>query len=93
MVVGLLTMDIHLPEPNSLKSKRFILKSFKDRAHNRFNVSVAEVGDQDLWQRVEIAASVVSNDPTHAHQVLEKVVALAEADNDMEVLDYRIEML
>lgn len=86
-------MDIHVPDSASLKSKRFVLKSFKDRAHNRFNVSIAEVGSQDLWQRVELAAAVVSNDAAHAHQVLEKVARLAENQQDMDLLDYSIEIL
>ncbi len=88
MIVGLLSMEIHIPESGSLKSKRFVLKSIKDRVHNRFNVSIAEV-----WQRTEMAAAVVSNDAAHAHSVLEKVVALVQESPDAELLDYRIEML
>jgi len=93
MVIGLLTMDLQVPESGSLKSKRFVLKSLKDRVHNRFNVSIAEVGGQNLWQRSEMAAAVVSNDATHAHQVLEKVAATAERSVDLELLGYRIEIL
>jgi len=93
MVIGLLRIEIQIPESGSLKSKRFVLKSFKDRMHNRFNVSVAEVGGQDLWQRTEIAAAVVSNDAAHAHAVLEKIAAAADRSADMELLGYRIEML
>jgi len=93
MIVGLLSMEIHIPESGSLKSKRFVLKSIKDRVHNRFNVSIAEVGSNDLWQRTEMAAAVVSNDAAHAHSVLEKVVALVQESPDAELLDYRIEML
>ncbi|MBI5141813.1 MAG: DUF503 domain-containing protein [Nitrospirae bacterium] len=93
MVVGLLTFDIHIPESGSLKSKRFVLKSLKDRAHNRFNVSIAEVGDNDLWQRSAMAAAVVANDSAHAHAVLENVISLVRGIHDVELLDYRIEML
>lgn len=93
MVVGLLTFDIHIPESGSLKSKRFVLKSLKDRAHNRFNVSIAEVGEHDLWQRSTLAAAVVANDAAHAHAVLENVISLVRSIHDAELLDYRIEML
>lgn len=93
MVVGLLTFEIHIPESGSLKSKRFVLKSLKDRAHNRFNVSIAEVGEHDLWQRSTLAAAVVANDQAHAHAVLENVISLVRSIHDAELLDYRIEML
>jgi len=93
MIVGLLTMDIHIPDSGSLKSKRFVLKSIKDRVHNRFNVSIAEVGSNDLWQRTQMGVAVVSNQGAHAHSVLEKVAALVEECADVELLDYRIELI
>lgn len=86
-------MDIHIPESGSLKSKRFVLKSIKDRIHNRFNVSIAEVGSNELWQRTELAVAVVSNSSSHAHSVLEKIVAFVEDCSDVRLLEYRIDML
>ena len=62
--------ELHLPACQSLKDKRAILKSLKDRLHNRFNVSVGETAHQDLWQRAELTASVVSTDRVHAESVL-----------------------
>src|SRR5258706_348115 len=58
--------ELHLPACQSLKDKRTIVKSLKDRMHNRFNVSVAETGHQDLWQRAELTAAVVSTDRRRA---------------------------
>jgi len=93
MVIGLLTMDLHIPDAGSLKSKRFVLKSLKDRVRNKHNVSIAEIGSQDLWQRCQLAAAVVSNDSAFAHKVLTDVAKMAERHMEVEVLDYRIEML
>ncbi len=86
-------MDIHIPESGSLKSKRFVLKSLKDRVHNKFNVSIAEVDSNDLWQRSSLGVAIVANDSSHAHKVLEKVVSFTENTPEIELLDYEIEVL
>jgi uncharacterized protein len=65
-----MTWELHLMACQSLKDKRAVLKSLKDRLHNRFNVSVAETAHHDLWQRAELTASVVSTDRVHAENVL-----------------------
>ena len=79
--------ELHLPGSQSLKDKRQILKSLKDRLHNRFNVSVAETAHQDLWQRAELAASVVSNERRHAEQVLREVDQLIAAADGARIVD------
>jgi uncharacterized protein YlxP (DUF503 family) len=58
---------------HSLKDKRHIVKGLKDRLHSRFNVAVAEIDAQDSWQRSVVAAVTLSNDRTHAEQVLQAV--------------------
>jgi uncharacterized protein len=73
MVVGVIGWDLEIHGCQSLKEKRSVLKSLKDRLHNRFNVSVAETGHQDLWQRAELTACVVSGSRRHAESVLEEV--------------------
>ncbi len=60
MVIGLLTARISLPDSHSLKDKRSVLRSLKDRLVAHMNVSVAEVGDQDLWQAAELAFVTVA---------------------------------
>jgi len=67
MIVGLLTLDLHFPESNSLKDKRWVLRSIKDRIRNKFNVSVAEVGANELWQRSVIGIACVANETTMMH--------------------------
>ncbi|KPL03763.1 MAG: hypothetical protein AMJ73_05340 [candidate division Zixibacteria bacterium SM1_73] len=93
MVVGLAHIDIHIPESGSLKSKRHLLKGIKDRVKNKFNVSIAEVGHNDLWQRTTIGVSVVANDKKFANQVLSKVVEQINKENGLQILDYSIEIL
>jgi uncharacterized protein YlxP (DUF503 family) len=92
MVVGLANIDIHIPESGSLKSKRHFLKGIKDRLRNKFNVSVAEVGHNDLWQRTTIGVSVVANDKKFANRVLSQVVEHINKENEVQILDYSIEI-
>jgi uncharacterized protein YlxP (DUF503 family) len=92
MVVGLANIDIHIPESGSLKNKRHLLKRMKDRVKNKFNVSIAEVGHNDLWQRATIGVSVVANDKKFANQVLSKVVEQINMENGLQILDYSIEI-
>ncbi len=68
-----MTWALHLEGCQSLKDKRHILKSLKDRLHNRFNVSAAETDHHDLWQRAELSVCVVSTDRGHADSVLREV--------------------
>jgi len=71
--VGVLTLELHIEGALSLKDKRHTVKSLKDRLRSKFNVSVAEIGYQDLWQRALVSAVIVSGDHAHAEQVLQRV--------------------
>ena len=72
MVVGLLTVEIHVPGSRSLKDKRMVLRRIKDRL-KKFNVAVSEVEHQDLWQRAGLAVVTVSTDEPHADRELAAV--------------------
>ncbi|MCC6365144.1 MAG: DUF503 domain-containing protein [Bryobacterales bacterium] len=72
-VIGVLTLEVHIEDSHSLKDKRHVVKGLKDRLRHRFNVSVAEIGGQDTWQRSVVAAVTVSGDRTYAEQVLQAV--------------------
>src|SRR3989442_12936032 len=74
-----MTWELHLEGSRSLKDKRHVLKSLKDRLHNRFNVSAAETAHHDLWQRAELTVCVVSNERGHAESVLGEADRLVEA--------------
>lgn len=75
--IGILTLEIHVEHSHSLKEKRHVVKSLKDRLRERFNVSVAEIDFLDSWQNSVIAAVTVSNDRVRAEQVLQAVEAHA----------------
>ena len=88
MTVGLGTWELHLPGCSSLKEKRQVVKSLKDRLHARFNLSVAETGHQDLLQRAELSACVVSTERRHANSVLSSADQLIETDGRARIMNY-----
>ena len=73
MFVGVLRLTLHLPAPGSLKSKRHLVRSAIDRVKAKFNVSIAEVGENDLWQRSIIGVTAVGNDHAFVNETLDKV--------------------
>jgi len=94
MIVGVCRIRLRIPENMSLKGKRRILKSIKAQIRNRFDVAVAEVEDQDLWQMATLGACCLSNDSRYANEVLSKVVNfIANGRFEVEMLDYKIEII
>ena len=94
MHVGVCRISLRLPENLSLKGKRGVLKSIISRVGSKFNVAVAEVGDNDLWQLAAIGISCVSNDKRHVDEVLSRVVDfIRESRFEVELLDCQIEIL
>ena len=94
MNVGICKIKLRLPDNLSLKGKRQVVKSVTARLKNKFNVSVAEVEDNDLWQLATIGLSFVSNDQRFTNEVLSKAVEMvATSQGDFEFLEYNIEIL
>ncbi len=94
MNVGAMGVRLRLPENHSLKGKRKTVKSITALVTNRFNVSIAEVDDHDLWQIATLGVSCVSSDGRHANEVLSKVLDFIESNRgDAEILDYEIEII
>ena len=94
MNIGVCKLRLRLPENLSLKGKRRVLKSITTQVGNRFNVSVAEVDDQDLWQLATLGICYVSNNKRYTNEVLSKVVDfIAKSRFEVEMLDYEIEIL
>lgn len=94
MKIGACKVRLHLPENGSLKGKRRVLKSITARTSNKFNISIAEVEDQELWQLATLGFSCVANDASHVNEVLSRVVNFIEANRgDSELLDYEIEIM
>ena len=94
MNVGICKVKLRLPDNLSLKGKRQVVKSVTARLKNKFNVSVAEVDDNVLWQLATIGICFVSNDKRFTNEVLSRVVDLVVSNQgDFEMLDYEIEIL
>ena len=71
--IGVLTLELRIESSHSLKEKRHVVQSLKDRLRHKFNVAVAEIANQDLWQRATLAAVTVSSDRENAEKVLRGV--------------------
>ncbi len=93
MVVGVLRLELRLPETHSLKGKRSVLRSVKARVQQKFNVSIAECDDHDVWQRAVLGVSQVGPDEPHVDRCLRAVVSFIEDLQLAEVGEERIEFL
>lgn len=93
LIVRVLTVELFLGEASSLKEKRRLLKGLIDRIKARFNVSVAEVGEQDTWQRSVLGVSFISSEQAHVHQVLAAVVRFIDHQGSVLITDYQTELL
>ena len=94
MNVGVCRVRLRLPGNLSLKGKRQVLKSITTRVGSKFNVSVAEIDDHDLWQLATLGICCVSNNKRYTNEVLSKVVDFIVGGRfEIEVVDYEIEIL
>jgi uncharacterized protein YlxP (DUF503 family) len=94
MSLGLLTLHLHLPGCTSLKEKRHRLKPLINRLHREFNISVAEVDRQDLWQEAVIACALISNDNAHTQRSLQDVIRwINRSWPEVTLLDDQIEIM
>ena len=92
MIVGLLEVELEVPGACSLKDKRQVLRSLKDRIRQKFNVSVAEVDDQDVWQSGVLAVAIIATDKQYANQVLSQVVNFIERNPEANIRDYHLRL-
>ncbi len=93
MIIGSCTLEIMIYEANSLKEKRKVIKSILGRIKSRYNVSIAEIGLNDVWRTAIIGISCVSNDSIHAKQMLSNVTKFIERDSRVEIIRQEIEIL
>jgi uncharacterized protein len=91
--VGVVTLELRLEGAHSLKEKRHVVESLKDRLRHKFNVAVAEIDYQETWQRAAVAAVTVSSDRAHAGKVLEAVEDEAAAILGRELAGSSVEWL
>jgi hypothetical protein len=92
-VIGVLTLELRLENSHSLKDKRHVVQSLKDRLRRKFNVAVAEIDAQEMWQRGVVAAVTVSSDHVYAEKVLQSVEDEAAAILGGELADSSVEWL
>ena len=93
MNAGICRIKLHLSESQSLKDKRRIVKSVISRLRSQYNISVAEVDDQDLWQLVNLGVACVSNHNQHVDEILSKVVNFVVNNYpELEIVDHQVEI-
>jgi len=94
MNVGVCKVSLRLPENLSLKGKRRVVKSITTRVRSKFNVAIAEVDNEDLWQLATLGICYVSNNSRHANEVMSKIVDFIIGSRfDVEILGYEIEIV
>lgn len=93
MTVGILQITLNISDARSLKEKRRVVRSLKDRLRNRFNISIAEVGLQDYWKQAELGACMVGSDRKYVQGALDKLVTLFEQFPPVDVVDFQIDLL
>ena len=93
MVIGCCSIKFYLHGNNSLKGKRRVVRVIKDRLKNDFNVSIAEVGDQDVWQSLHIGISAVGSNRPYMDGLMSKVVDAIDRMNLAELVDCKTEIL
>ena len=91
MIIGLCTLEFHLPATRSLKEKRKFLNSFRSRVSNKFNVAISEVDHHDLWQRATIGVVSVAVEREPIDKMFQKVVREAEFQGDAQLVSVDIE--
>jgi len=93
MIIGVLELEVSIDGAFSLKEKRMVVNRIRDRVRQKFNVAIAEVEDQDVWNRATFGIVGVSNDQQHTNRVLSKIVDLIKTIRDCEVEDYTIQFV
>jgi hypothetical protein len=93
MVVGVGSIELIIHSASCLKSKRRVVKSLLGKVRSKFDLSIAEVGSQDKWQKCELGFAVVSNEEGHAHTMLQTVIGYVENLHLGEVIGFNIEIV
>ena len=83
MTVGIARLTLFLPDSHSLKEKRMVLRRVKDRAQQKFNVAIAEVEENDVWQRAVIGLAVIGNDGRFVESALDEVVRFVQGQAEV----------
>jgi len=93
MLIGAMQIELLIPDARSLKEKRMVLKSVKQRLQNKYNISVAEIDHQDLWQRALLGIAMVANEKRFLNEALDKILNFVDDQDQAQVIDHQIEIL
>lgn len=93
MIVGIMTITLYTPWVHSLKEKRTVVKSICAKTKNKFNVSIAEVGEQDIHQTIVIGVACVANQVNQMDSILDNVINFIEGSTEAEVMDVEREII
>ncbi|MCI5643252.1 MAG: DUF503 domain-containing protein [Peptoniphilus sp.] len=93
MIIGICTCEIFIYNANSLKSKRSVVKSIIEKSKNRFNISIAEVGENDKWQKSVIGFATVSNDKKIVDETMENIIHFFNSYSEIEIMNIEKEIL
>jgi len=93
MVLGVVELELLIPESGSLKEKRSIVKRVVNRTRSRFNVTIAEVGKQDVRSRAVVGCAMVGSDRRYVNGAVDKLISFVEGLSLAEILDARIEIV
>ncbi len=91
--IALLSVRLRIPQAQSLKSKRMVTRSIKDRIRSRFNVSVAELDGQDKWQWATFDFAMIGNDRAYLDRCMQNILSLMEANRNVEVIEHELEFI
>ncbi|MBW1721112.1 MAG: DUF503 domain-containing protein [Deltaproteobacteria bacterium] len=93
MVIGILRVELFVHDNRSLKGKRKIVRSLIDKVKNKFNASIAEIGSNDMWQKIELGISTVGNDRRHINASLNTILNYIDSLYLAEIVDSEVEIL
>jgi uncharacterized protein YlxP (DUF503 family) len=93
MIVGIVVIELYLPFSRSLKEKRKEIRSIKEKLRSNFNVSVAEIDNQNLWQRASLGISIAGSDTLHLQESVDKIIEFIERNWSHLLLEVRRDML
>ena len=93
MTVGILKLNLFIPESDSLKGKRMVLHSLKARLRNNFNLAVTQISSEDKWQRAALALVGVEKDRRHMNSVLSQAINFIESFAQINLIDYEMELI
>lgn len=93
MTVGIARVTLFLPEVHSLKEKRMVLRRVKDRAQQKFNLAIAEVGDNDIWQRAQLGLAVIGSGRRFVESALDEVVRFVQSQAEVTSVEREIQTM